>query len=639
VAVVSQTAQISEPVEKHSTIIQVLDVDTARARHEPLQLTGRIGDASLDPTLRWASVGRLNEHGQLLELEIWHLATGRLVQRHNVPERDRFNVASHSLFSRDGTRLVIRGGDELRVWETATGQPVGPPWLLPGYLVNVAFDRTGDRLMTVHAPWQFQPMQVHIWDVRAGRPLVELPIQLPWLASVDLSADGSRIVTTHNSHDARVWDAVTGKPLTPLLRHRHHVANVSFGPDDRAVITLGGSGQVQLWDAATGEPLTLVLGGDTLQHLVGSAHVVAPDGRLLTLEQVHGWTAAVRQRDLRRDNRSIDVLRLLAQVLSGHRIDETGDYVRLTDEQFAEVWQRLQGGFPQAQLTTAEHELAWHAAHAHRCEQAGRLADAVDHLTAQIDAQPHRWRLWHRRARAYAGLNQLDKAVADLTAAIERDAEDPNVWNDRGHYRAETGRFREAAGDFAQVGDQATQALALLAAGDRDGYRKVRGRLLEGLPKLESHPGTLSGPLWPCVLPAADAADLKPLLSVLEAALPRASEYDQWQMLGLALLRLGKPAEAEQQLQQALKRLEELRTFNQQKDWPTGWLEKEYARAWLILALIQHRAGRPAETRKWYDKAAGWLDQPGRLDKEDWGWRLHLRLLRTEAQPLMNPKK
>ncbi len=59
--------------------------------------------------------------------------------------------------------------------------------------------------------------------------------------------------------------------------------------------------------------------------------------------------------------------------------------------------------------------------------------------------------------------------------------------------------------------------------------------------------------------------------------------------------------------------------------------------AWLLLAIARHRAGDPAEAKKWFDRAAKWLGDPHRTAGLEWFDRLKLRLLRMEYEQRSAP--
>jgi WD40 repeat protein len=70
--------------------------------------------------------------------------------------------------------------------------------------------------------------------------------------SVEVSPDGSRVVTASKDGDARIWDARTGRPLVVLSGHFGTVFDASFSPNGRWVVT-GGPATAGLWDVVTGE--------------------------------------------------------------------------------------------------------------------------------------------------------------------------------------------------------------------------------------------------------------------------------------------------------------------------------------------------------------------------------------------------
>ncbi len=391
---------------------------------------------ALDPALQWAAIGRAaSKAASSPHSLLWDLNAGRPESASRDLGQDIRVVA----FSPRGDRFLTESRDELRVWATASGAALGPTFTQHGFYGKAAFAPDGERLLVGYSakPGYWGDGRARLWDVRSGRLLFELAARGLASEGLALGADGTRIATAGDG-TARVWDAATGKPLTPPMRHRYDLQAVAFSGDGRTVITTGPLYQTQLWDAGTGELLSPSLRGEHFPALT-------PDGRLL----LQGDSTLLY--DVRPDERPVEALRLLAQALSGHRIDDTGGSVPLSVEGYGAVWRRLRQEGPAAQPASPEREWAWHAAQAERCERAGRWADATAHLTPLIEAQPDRWRLWARRGRARLEGGDCENAVADLSAAIDRGAEDPSVWLDRGHARAERGRFGDAAADFGRA--------------------------------------------------------------------------------------------------------------------------------------------------------------------------------------------
>ena len=122
-------------------------------------------------------------------------------------------------FSPDGTRLASGSDDNtVRLWDAATGQPVGDP--LTGHTGAVT--------------------------------------------SVAFSPDGTRLASGSGDNTVRLWDAATGQPVgDPLTGHTDAVTSVAFSPDGTRIASGSADNTVRLWDAATGQPVGDPLTGHT----------------------------------------------------------------------------------------------------------------------------------------------------------------------------------------------------------------------------------------------------------------------------------------------------------------------------------------------------------------------------------------
>jgi WD40 repeat protein len=75
-----------------------------------------------------------------------------------------------------------------------------------------------------------------LWETATGKPL-GLPLPHPGaVTAVPFRADGRVILTGSDDQAARRWDAATGQPLGTALRHRGAVRAVALSPGrpDRA---------------------------------------------------------------------------------------------------------------------------------------------------------------------------------------------------------------------------------------------------------------------------------------------------------------------------------------------------------------------------------------------------------------------
>ncbi|MGH8930201.1 MAG: hypothetical protein ACRDZO_06080 [Egibacteraceae bacterium] len=92
-----------------------------------------------------------------------------------------------------------------------------------------------------------------VWDVGTGQPLAELTGHEDRVNTAAFSPDGSRVVTASEDATARVWDARTGRRLAVLDDHGDAVRTASFSPDGTAVVTASSDGIARLWNAHTGD--------------------------------------------------------------------------------------------------------------------------------------------------------------------------------------------------------------------------------------------------------------------------------------------------------------------------------------------------------------------------------------------------
>ncbi len=67
--------------------------------------------------------------------------------------------------------------------------------------------------------------------------------------SIDLSQDGSRLLTASCDGTARLWDTAVGHELLALPGHARIVYEALFTPDGDGVLTVGDDGTARNWDA------------------------------------------------------------------------------------------------------------------------------------------------------------------------------------------------------------------------------------------------------------------------------------------------------------------------------------------------------------------------------------------------------
>jgi WD40 repeat protein len=171
------------------------------------------------------------------------------------------------MIAEDASTMVYPAGKAFIVSSTTTGKPIGPPIEASDPNVRVCLSRGGARLAVG------DPGRVRVWDVRGHRVLLEVRDEES--PSIDLSADGQRLVTVSPQRGLRIWNVSGGAAAT--IQREGTETWARFAPDGRGLVVMSDD-DVALCDAES-----LRCRPETLAHANVDTVAFSADGaRLMT---------------------------------------------------------------------------------------------------------------------------------------------------------------------------------------------------------------------------------------------------------------------------------------------------------------------------------------------------------------------
>jgi WD40 repeat protein len=257
-------------------------------------------------TLRNAVTGSVVRQGQATA-EVWRLAIspdGRILATGDglggitlwsaltLAERCHIRIDGRRApevlaFSPDAQLLAAGTGNDVSLWETATGREVGVPFRHHGEVNAVACSPDGRLVATAGACGN-----VRLWERMTGREVRCLRGHAGPVWAVAFAPDGKSLASGGTDGTLRQWDLPSGEEQRPLFeKDSGPVDSLAYSPDGRLLVA-GKPGTFAAWDLAAGRQLREFPG------TVGRVSSLAwsPDGKTLVAanvsQTVSRWQAA-----------------------------------------------------------------------------------------------------------------------------------------------------------------------------------------------------------------------------------------------------------------------------------------------------------------------------------------------------------
>ena len=258
-------------------------------------------------------------------------------------------------FSPDGRWLLTvlkqeSDSSEVRLWTAATGHPLTAPLRgIGGFDPQAIFTRDDRRCFIIRLGGDSVG-----WELPTGRVLHLAEYRAAARHPPAVTLDGQRFATLEQARELRVFDAVTGEPLSPALRIDQGQfgvpPSVIFSPDGSQLLT-GAEDRAQLWP-------------------------------------------------LPKDTRPVEDLVMLARLLSGRTIDDSGNYAECSARATGDAWPTLRQKHPACFAIAPGQVRAWRERILARAEREEHWFTAAFHLDELVKEQPEDKTLRARRARA-----------------------------------------------------------------------------------------------------------------------------------------------------------------------------------------------------------------------------------------------
>ncbi len=151
---------------------------------------------------------------------------------------------THALFSPDGKIILTVGVDSIvRLWDVASGKPVGATFKAAGNVNDVSFSRDGKLILTACSD-----AFARLWDAGTGKAHDTVMKMHYEVDRAIFNHDGKKILTLDYAMNPDLWDVATGTKIGRLMEH---VEDAVFSTDGKQILTISPDSTARIWNAGT----------------------------------------------------------------------------------------------------------------------------------------------------------------------------------------------------------------------------------------------------------------------------------------------------------------------------------------------------------------------------------------------------
>jgi WD40 repeat protein/tRNA A-37 threonylcarbamoyl transferase component Bud32 len=186
-------------------------------------------------------------------------------------------------FSPDGKLLAAGDGEDILLWDGATGEEVGRLAGHQSWINSLMFWPDGKKLASGSGD-----QTIRIWDVPTRTCVDTLHGHRQQVWQLALRPDHRTLISGCRDGSVCLWDTSVNHPRLPRIDIQDSALAWAFETDSKSVVTFNGHGRVTRWKGANFELPEPLLETGEIADRNGFAWCFSRDGRRLALGSVEG---------------------------------------------------------------------------------------------------------------------------------------------------------------------------------------------------------------------------------------------------------------------------------------------------------------------------------------------------------------